>query len=42
MPATPTTLQPGAEVRCPRCRRWHVAVERKIGSTAYADAMLYF
>jgi len=34
-------LQPGAEVRCPRCHRWHVAEQRKIDSTAYADAMLF-
>jgi hypothetical protein len=41
MTATPTTLQSGAEVRCPRCHRWHSVEQRKIGSTTYADAMLF-
>jgi hypothetical protein len=41
-PAT-ITLQPGVEVRCPHCHRWH-AVDQRIGSgvhTEYAQAMLY-
>jgi hypothetical protein len=34
-------MTPGVQVRCPYCRRWHVAEQRKIASTAYADAMLF-
>ena len=31
----------GVQVRCPHCRNWHVAEQREIGATAYADAMLF-
>jgi hypothetical protein len=43
MPAmtTPTTLTPDVQAKCPHCHRWHLAELRKIGSTAYADAMLF-
>ena len=38
---TDIALQTGVQVRCPHCHRWHVAEQRSIGSTVYADAMLF-
>ena len=38
----PPRLQPGAEVRCPHCRRWHPVFVGHTEGTDYTLAMLYF
>jgi hypothetical protein len=35
-------LTPGAQIRCPHCRRWHPVIERHAEGTPYARRMLYW
>jgi hypothetical protein len=35
-------LEPGDELRCPHCRRWHQVVRRRGEGTEYTRRMLYF
>ena len=38
----PQPIQPGDEIYCPHCRRWHPLIQRHTTGTAYTIAMLYF
>jgi hypothetical protein len=38
----PPSLQPGSQVRCPRCRRWHDVIAVHTEGTAYTIAMRYW
>ena len=35
-------IEPGDEIRCPHCRRWHPVVQRHQAGTEYTRRMLYF
>ena len=35
-------LEPGDELHCPHCRRWHTLVTTSTEGTPYAVAMLFF
>ncbi len=39
---TTPRLQPGAEIRCPHCRRWHPVISKHTDGTEYTRAMLYW
>jgi hypothetical protein len=35
-------MQPGDELRCPHCHRWHKLIQRQTEGTEYIKQMLYF
>ena len=35
-------LQPGEDLHCPHCHRWHPIMARHIDGTEYTRAMLYW
>jgi len=37
----PPRLQPGSQVRCPHCRRWHPAIKPYTEGTDYTRLMLF-
>jgi hypothetical protein len=37
----PPRLQPGSQIRCPHCRRWHPAIKPYDVGTEYTRAMLF-
>jgi len=42
VPTVERVIQPGDELQCPHCRRWHPLVKRHDEGTPYTVAMLYF
>jgi hypothetical protein len=38
----PIRLEPGDEVRCPHCRRWHPVIAPHTEGTLYTLDMLYW
>ena len=38
----PTPLEPGHEIRCPHCLRWHPVRLKHATGTEYTRLMLYF
>ena len=38
----PKPLEPGDEIHCPHCGRWHMLITTGTDGTPYAVAMLFF
>jgi len=38
---TPPRLRPGSQVRCPHCRRWHLAIRPYTQGTDYTVMMMF-
>jgi hypothetical protein len=41
LPLMAHALEPGDEIRCPHCHRWHPVIRRQQTGTDYTVRMLY-